>query len=192
MGESKLEPRSEEELMAAWVGGERRAFDELFALLAPRVHGFFLRSFAPAVADDLLQATFLKLHRARAEFRPGARLRPWLFTIAARVRLDELRRLYRLPESAGQEELERVEDEKANPEAPGALDGDVRERVRAAVAALPESQRAIVHLHRFEGLSFPEIARAIGSTEGAVKLRAFRAYEKLRLLLAVVAPAGSR
>ena len=177
--------------MAAYVAGERRAFDELFNRLAPRVHGFFLRSFSEAVADDLMQTTFLKLHRARADFRSGATVRPWLFAIAARVRLDELRRKYQLPESAGEEELARAEDGQANPDRSGVLDGDVRDRVRAAVSSLPESQRVIVHLHRFEGLTFPEIARALGVTEGAVKLRAFRAYEKLRQALADIAPEGA-
>lgn len=174
--------------MAAYVAGDRRAFDELFGRLAPRVHGFFRRSFTEAVADDLLQVTFLKLHRARADFRPEARVRPWLFAIAARVRLDELRRLYRLPESAGEEELARVADERTDPERAGAVGRDLRDRVRAAVDMLPESQRVIVHLHRFEGLTFPEIARALSTTEGAVKLRAFRAYEKLRGFLADLAP----
>jgi len=177
--------------MAAYVAGDRRAFTELFNRLAPRVHGFFLRSFSPAVADDLLQTTFLKVHRARGEFREGARLRPWLFAIAARVRLDELRRHYRLPESASEEELARVEDTRPDPAAALEEASDVRDRVRRAVEQLPESQRAIVHLHRFEGLTFPEIAQALSTTEGAVKLRAFRAYEKLRAQLGDLAPEGA-
>jgi RNA polymerase sigma-70 factor (ECF subfamily) len=177
--------------MAAYVAGDRRAFTDLFNRLAPRVHGFFLRSFPGAVADDLLQTTFLKVHRARRDFREGSRLRPWLFAIAARVRLDELRRRYRLPEAAGEEELARVEDQRPDPAVALEEASDVRDRVRRAVDQLPESQRAIVHLHRFEGLTFPEIAQALSTTEGAVKLRAFRAYEKLRALLADLSPEGA-
>jgi RNA polymerase sigma-70 factor (ECF subfamily) len=60
----------------------------------------------------------------------------------------------------------------------------VIDRVRAAVDALPESQRVIVHLHRYEGLTFAEIAGSLATTEGAVKLRAFRAYGRLRKQLA--------
>jgi len=56
-------------------------------------------------------------------------------------------------------------------------------RVRAAVDQLPETQRVVVHLNRFEGLTFVQIAHVLGTTEGAVKLRAFRAYERLRQLL---------
>ena len=56
-------------------------------------------------------------------------------------------------------------------------------RVRHAVDQLPETQRVVVHLNRFEGMTFLEIAQVLGITEGAVKLRAFRAYETLRKLL---------
>jgi RNA polymerase sigma-70 factor (ECF subfamily) len=169
---------TDEELMSAWVAGDARAFEQLFARLAPRVHGFFLRSFRDeAVADDLLQVTFMKVHRAREQFRPGLRLAPWLFAVAARVRVDELRRRLRLPEDADEEAI-------ANAEDPGTddppLDTDVRDAVRAALDALPESQRTVIHLHRYEGMTFPEIAGVLGTSAGAVKLRAFRGYETLR------------
>ena len=83
-------------------------------------------------------------------------------------------------------------DERASAEAPpsgeDAVDASDRAaRVRAALAELPESQRVVVVLHRYEGLTFGEIARALGTTEGAVKLRAFRAYERLRVRLAPLA-----
>jgi RNA polymerase sigma-70 factor (ECF subfamily) len=179
------ESQTEEALMAAYVAGDKRAFGELFARLGPRVHGFFMRAFGnTAVADDLLQTTFLKLHRARADYRPDLPLRPWVFAIAARVRTDELRRRYRLAEDAGDDELDAAAEAQAREQLAGAAaDGqrdDLVASVRRAVDALPESQRLVVHLHRYEGMTFPEIARVLGTTEGAVKLRAFRAYERLR------------
>jgi RNA polymerase sigma-70 factor (ECF subfamily) len=129
------------------------------------------------VADDLLQVTFMKIHRARHQYRPGLKLAPWLFAVAARVRLDELRRRLRLPEDADEEAVARAEAESA---ADPPLDPDLRRAVRAALEALPESQRTVIHLHRYEGLSFAEIAEVLGTTPGAVKLRAFRGYEVLR------------
>src|ERR1700759_2253501 len=92
---------TDEQLMSAYVAGDARAFEELFARLAPRVHGFFLRSFREsAVADDLLQVTFMKVHRARKQYRSDLKVAPWLFAVAARVRLDELRKRLRLREDA--------------------------------------------------------------------------------------------
>lgn len=169
---------TDEELMSAYAAGDARAFETLFARLAPRVHGFFLRSFRdPGVADDLLQVTFMKVHRARAQFRPELKLLPWLFAVAARVRLDELRRRLRLPEDAGEDAIERADEQAPRDPLP---DTELRDAVRAALDALPESQRAVIHLHRYEGMTFSEIARVLGTTPGAAKLRAFRGYETLR------------
>jgi RNA polymerase sigma factor (sigma-70 family) len=182
------EVRSDEMLMAAYASGDRRAFEALFARLAPRLHRFFRRSFgAEATADDLLQQTFLKLHRARATYRADLKVAPWAFAIAARVRLDEFRRRKRLAEDGDEETLARAEEAQAVTAAEagrGAIDGDTAELVRRAVEELPESQRVIIHLNRFEGMTFAEIAGVLGSTEGAVKLRAFRAYGTLRSKLA--------
>jgi RNA polymerase sigma-70 factor (ECF subfamily) len=171
--------------MTAYRAGDARAFERLYALLGPRLHGFFMRSFNNrAVADDLLQTTMLKMHRARADFRDGLRVRPWVFSIAARVRLDEYRKRRRTSEELDEERLAQAEEsqELARDEAAvGNVDAaDRAGQVRAALAALPESQRVVIHLHRFEGMTFGEIATALGTSEGAVKLRAFRAYEQLR------------
>jgi RNA polymerase sigma-70 factor (ECF subfamily) len=175
-------PSTDEELMARYADGDRRSFEQIFARWAPRLHGFLFRvSGVSADADDLLQATFLKVHRARKSFRPEMRLRPWLFSIAARVRIDEARRRVRHPSGADLEQAEQIA-------APGEEDPTVRSErsvaVLAALAQLRDSQREVIHLHRFEQMSFAEIAALLGTSEGAVKLRAFRGYEKLREVLA--------
>jgi RNA polymerase sigma factor (sigma-70 family) len=178
---------TEEALMAAYRAGDRQAFEQLYQQLGPRLHGFFMRSFNnAAVADDLLQTTLLKVHRARADFRGDLKLRPWVFAIAARVRLDEYRRRKHVTEELDEERLASSEEDGPAPDDAVAArvdEGDRAAQVRAALAALPESQRVIIHLHRFEGMSFAEIATSLGTTEGAVKLRAFRGYERLRKAL---------
>jgi RNA polymerase sigma-70 factor (ECF subfamily) len=181
---------NEETLMAAYVAGDGRAFEQLFARLAPRLHRFFQRSFrSEATADDLLQTTFLKLHRARDTYKPDMRVAPWAFAIAARVRLDEFRKRKRLAEDGDEEALARADEARAaETHDEGGLDGDAADAVRRAVDALPESQRVVIHLNRFEGMTFAEIARVLGTTEGAIKLRAFRAYGALRQSLAALAP----
>jgi RNA polymerase sigma-70 factor, ECF subfamily len=180
--------RSDEALMRAYVAGDGAAFVRLFARLAPQIHRFFVRSFrSPQVADDLLQTTFLKLHRARRDYDPQKPLRPWVFTIAARVRLDELRQRYGTNEHADEETLSRALDERgARDSRDAAASAEVVDAVRAALDRLPEAQRVVVHLHRYQGMTFGEIAAVLGTTEGAVKLRAFRAYDRLRRELAGV------
>jgi RNA polymerase sigma-70 factor (ECF subfamily) len=178
---------SEEALMQGYVEGDVRSFQRLFESLAPPLQAFFVRSIRDrSVADDLVQTTFLKLHRARRLWRRGARLRPWVFGIAARVRVDWLRAQGRAP-------AESLDDEGApvpeSPLDPGAelWARERSERLHAALDALAEPQRIVVHLHRFEGLAFAEIGAVLGISEGAAKLRAFRGYEELRRRLADLA-----
>src|SRR5262249_10565286 len=151
-----------------------------FQRWAPRIRGFFMRAVSDVqTADDLLQVTFLKVHRARGNFRSDRSLRAWLFTIAANVLHDEQRRRRHAP-------MARAEQEETMAETMADDHGcllESRERVdalRAALQQLPASQRMVLHLHRFEQISFAQIARVLGITECAVKLRAFRAYEVLR------------
>ena len=171
--------------MAAYVAGDQRAFARLFARVAPKVHAFFLRSFRDeSVADELMQTTFLRVHRARTSYRPELPLRPWLFTIAAHIRRDEWRRRYRVPESGGEEALFAADQAAA---VSAARDREAAQDrysdVLAALDALPEMHRTILQLHRYEGMTYVEIAKVLGSTPGAVRQHAFRAYENLRRML---------
>jgi RNA polymerase sigma-70 factor (ECF subfamily) len=136
------------------------------------------------VVEDLVQTTFLQIHRARASYRPELPLRSWIFTIAAAVRSDELRRRYRRLAQASGAELEHAISEEPATAASRWLEGIDRsvkaEDVRAALDRLPESLRVVVHLHCYQELTFEQIAEMLSTTPGAVRTRASRAYERLR------------
>ncbi len=185
--------RREQKLMARYAEGDGDAFRQLFALLAPKVRAFFLRSFIdPTVADDLTQTTFLKLHRARATYSADRPLAPWVFTIAASVRRDELRRRYRLPPHVGDAELEKIVSRQLRERTPNPEPADEIEAVRAAIQRLPESQRAVLHLHCTEELTFEQIAHRLQTSPGAVRVRASRAYERLRQVLSRMTTSRSK
>lgn len=161
--------------MAAHVAGDRAAFARLFERWSPRLRQLFVRGgLRGDDANDLVQQSFLHLHRARADFRPGSALRPWLYTIALNLRRQFMRRLGRKPEHEF--------DEAAvdPPEVADATDGLDDHHVRRALASLPDSQREVIMLHWFEGLTFREVAEVVGATPTAVKVRAHRGYAKLR------------
>ena len=177
--------------MQAYVEGDVEAFQRLFESLAPSLHAFFVRSAGNAsVAEDLMQTTFLKIHGARRLWKRGERLRPWVFSIAAHVRVDWFRSQGRLPTETLDEESLSAPHPSSYPSA-GILDRERSERVHVALDSLTEPQRVVVHLHRFEGLGFAEIGRILGISEGAAKLRAFRAYEELRKRLGDLVEEGS-
>ncbi|MCB9666042.1 MAG: sigma-70 family RNA polymerase sigma factor [Alphaproteobacteria bacterium] len=165
--------------MTAYVTqDDRAAFEALFQRYADRVLGTFRRAgLSEPHARDLLQTTFLHVHRARKDFRLDGRFRPWLFAIAMNVRREHFRRLSRKPEAQLDPELHR--EPAVGPDTSTAAD----RLVRRALLQLPDSQREVILLHWYEGLSFPEVAEIVGASHAAVKVRAHRGYEKLRSLL---------
>ena len=174
---------SDEELMAAYVAGDQRAFRQLFDRYSQVLFRLVRRRLrSDDEAMDIVQQTLLNMHRARRDFRGGSRLRPWLFTIAMNLVREHYRKLGRrkeqaLPESDGSAYEPRVE-----PETP-LEDGQSRERVRRAVASLPDSQREVIELHWYEELPYEEIAQILGASVGAVRVRAHRGYTQLRAIL---------
>ena len=180
---------SDEELMAAYLAGDQGAFRALFERYAPRVLRLMQRGRPnDPEAPDLVQQTFLQLHRARRDFRRGARLRPWLFTIAANCKRDHCRRAGR----------RREEPTDVEPTAPGAgpVNGIAQRQtageVRAALDALPTGQREVIELHWFAELSFAEVAESLGLKLSAAKVRAHRGYGRLRQILGDVATGERR
>jgi len=173
--------KTDEELFLAYVTGDVAAFDTLFMRWAPRLTRLFSRAiFRSDVVHELVQQTFLQLHRARNDFRLGAELRPWLVTIALNLRRQYIRRAVRSRETAPLK-IERPTDE-ANAEQRLAA----RERahkLNLALSQLPPETRDIIELHWYEDMTYPEIAAIVGASPTAVKVRAHRAYKKLKKML---------
>jgi RNA polymerase sigma-70 factor, ECF subfamily len=175
--------------MDRYARGEDSAFQELYRRGAPRLRGFLLRLCGDAaLADDLAQEAFLRVHRARGNFDPGAAALPWIFAIARNVFLDHARhpRVRRAASDSRAGPGAAPPEREAPPDTKGdeALIGsEMLAIVRATLARLPILQREAFILIRFEGLSVNEAAQVLGATEGAVKIRAFRAYEALRAAL---------
>lgn len=166
--------------MARFCSGDSAAFEALYRRYAGLLHGYLTRLVrSPSAADDAVQLTFASVIRSRGRFTPGARVKPWLYAIATNAARDQFRR-------GRGEELSTPEQlgAWAEPVQPGVHDHGLEQRVRRALEALPPAQREAILLHRWEGLSFAEIAEVVGVSETAAKVRAHRGYERLRELLA--------
>nr|HEX4317891.1 RNA polymerase sigma factor [Kofleriaceae bacterium] len=176
------------DLMARYCDGDATAFRELYAAVAPRLLGYLVKmARSRAVADDLLQHTFLKVHRARAAYVRGADPVPWIYAIAHRTFLDEARRVARGKERAAGDDVPEVAagitGESDDRRDDARADLDLAGVAMAALAELPEQQREAVVLTKLEGKTVAEAAEIAGTTVGAMKVRAHRGYEALRRLL---------
>jgi RNA polymerase sigma-70 factor (ECF subfamily) len=171
--------QSDEELMAAYVSGDATAFRELFERHATPLERYLLRDLSDRdQARDLVQQTFLQLHRARLDFDPKQRLKPWLYTIALNLKREHFRRRKRRPERPDAEAAERLPES-----ARGQRQADARQSLGWALAHIPADQREVIELHWLAGLSFGELATSLGISVAAAKVRAHRGYLRLRELL---------
>ena len=168
--------------MDRYARGEDAAFAELYDLLGPRIEAFLMRRTRDrAQAEDLVQQTFLHIHRARQHFAPGAAVMPWAFAIARRLVIDKFRHTQRQPALVNLEEIAELPPGAFVP-APDELVGMRRltQRVELELGELPESYRLVFELIQLDGLSMAEAAEVLGTSIPAVKMRAHRVYEALR------------
>lgn len=178
--------RPEDVAMDRYAMGDESALAIVYDAVAPRLYGFLVkRTRNDSLAEDLLQLTFLHIHRARGSFAAGSAVAPWAFAIARRLMIDAARSRTR----ARRHFAETSADDA--PEVPD-LSGDVEqhavarelgERAAVELAKLPENQRQAFELVRIEGLTLAEAAELLGTTVSAVKLRAHRAYKALGIAL---------
>jgi RNA polymerase sigma factor (sigma-70 family) len=181
------------EVMARYCQGDAAAFHRLYQQLAPRLLAYLMGLVRDkAAAEDILQVTFLKIHEARAIYVIGANPIPWMYTIAHRTCLDELRKRKRSPVQLTKDgtldaepaadltglSSEARDDEASRPDAVSAAGA------LAALDRLPENQRQALLLTKVHGRSTAEAAMIAGTTQGAIKQRAHRAYVTLREMLA--------
>jgi RNA polymerase sigma-70 factor, ECF subfamily len=179
--------RNLEILMARYQAGDFAAATELIETVSPQLYRFFaVQVTSRPDAADLLQETWLRIHKVRHTYRPGEPVLPWFYAIARYVRVDHYRKTLR--SSARTQTLEQMAQTAATP----TRDTSEAESLRALLAVLPDSQREVIELLKVEGLSLEEVARATSTSVGSVKQKAHRAYQKLRKALIVPGVGTSR
>ena len=135
-------------------------------------------------AQDLLQETLLRAHRALTRLGPGANVRAWLYRVATNTSLNHLRS--RARERRMLERHAREADGAHHPDTDGRAEQTERQRVALwnAVAALPERQRQAVTLRVADELEYAEIAQRLGCTPEAARANVYQATKRLRLEVA--------
>jgi RNA polymerase sigma-70 factor (ECF subfamily) len=170
-------PLELDRLMERYQQADPDAPHALVVALSPALLRFFRSQLASQQqADDLLQETWMRIHRVRHTYRPGEPVLRWVYAIARRVRIDGYRRERRI--TVHEIAMDVLPEPPAQVEQRGPLPA-----FGELVAELPDSQREVLTLLKVGGLSLEEVARATSSTVGAVKQMAHRGYQRLRDLL---------
>ncbi|WP_159792752.1 RNA polymerase sigma factor [Puerhibacterium puerhi] len=168
-------PLLEADLVARARAGDAAAFDVLVRRHRDRLYGVALRMTGdPEDAQDVVQDALEHAWRAVPRFRQDARLSTWL----VRIVINRCRDLRRARPQAAVPPDDTLADAGTPLEA--VVEGRGRQdAVVAAIARLPFDQRAALVLHTFDGRSQAEVARLLGTTESAVKVRIHRARRAL-------------
>jgi len=169
---------SDEQLMLQLAEGHQKAAAELYDRYHAKVYGYFVRMTTDREASqDLTQNVFLKVIRYAGSWKDDKVFAYWLFRIARNVLVDFYRGAKRFYDLDEQPEIAHrdMEDSVRSSEA-----RESYELLLDAMTQLPPGYRELIEMNRFQGFSYKEIAATIDSNENAVKVKTFRAIQKLK------------
>jgi RNA polymerase sigma-70 factor (ECF subfamily) len=176
-------------LMLQTKAGDQEGFNLLVLRYRNELVGYLARMVLNhAVAEELAQETFLRAYRSRHTYEPSARFKTWLYAIGMRLALNWIRDTRRKRRC---EPLEGIFIDGRPREFPDptpladavVMRSDKARAVQKALANLPERQRMVVIMHKYQDLTYEEIAEVLGCSQQAVKSLLFRAHSALRELL---------
>ncbi len=191
MGTSTAPLDFDTQLMTAAQRGD----DTSFSLLVDRhrtqlIHHLSRLVQNPAVAEELAQDVFLRIHRSRQKWTPSAKFTTWLFRISTNVAYNHFRDQRHHNRNLSLDSETSSSGRKRDfaqplPSVEQSLLQDVHvQQIRHAIDSLPWKQRNAVLMHKYEELDYAHISEVLGCTQSAVKALMFRAYQSLREQLA--------
>lgn len=176
----RLSDPTDEDLLAAFVAGDERAFATLVQRYQRRVHGICYRYFGdPGDAEDAAQDAFLTLYRRAETFRGGSAFSTWMYRVTTNACNDIARKRSRRPRKA--EAV--VEDLPLADPRDGTGQVLLQLELREALLQLEPDHREAVIGHTVEGRPYHEIAEQAGVAVGTIKSRVHRGHAKLAAIL---------
>jgi RNA polymerase sigma-70 factor, ECF subfamily len=169
------------DLLRRFALGEIDAFETLVRQFQGDIYGWIVRIVRDqSIAEDLSVETLWRIYRARQQFRPDGNFAAWARRIATNLALDHLRRK--------RSEQSLLAEPAAVPPPDHLLQREMREKIQQAFRRLPAKLQVAATLALVEEQPYDEIADALGTSIGAVKLRVFRAVRILRKQLKQLGP----
>ncbi len=161
------------DLLRRFALGEIDAFETLVRQFQGDIYAWIVCIVRdPGIAEDLTVETLWRIYRARQQFRPDGNFAAWARRIATNLALDHLRR--KRPEQS------LLAEPAGAPRSDHLLQRETREKIQQAFRRLPAKLQVAATLALVEEQPYDEIADALGTSVGAVKLRVFRAVRILR------------
>jgi RNA polymerase sigma-70 factor (ECF subfamily) len=193
LGRPSIKETDDSSVVAAYLDGNRRAFDELVARYQRRLLNFVYRTIGDRErAEDLVQEVFIRVHRHLARFDQSKKFSTWIYTIASNLAKNELRNRSRSPLvlfqtikknwEADHRPLQ-FEDRHQRPD-DLYRKRHLRELVEWSVNQLPEHHRVVFVLRELEGKTYEEIADITDCNLGTVKSRLNRARNRFAQVIA--------
>lgn len=182
MSESSREADAQVDLalIARWQRGDQRAATEIVERHAQALARFAVTHGVRGVVDEVVQDAFVRAFNSLGSFRADSSLRTWLFTILKRLVLDRQRAERRARPQVELDEGHAVQEFDA---LDGIVADEAMQRVRQAVARLSPMQREVFVLRVSEGLPYTDIAKVVGSTEGACRVHYHNAMRAVKEFL---------
>jgi RNA polymerase sigma-70 factor (ECF subfamily) len=174
------------ELVEAARGGDREAFRTLFERYNRRAYALALGIVRqPDDALDVVQEAFIKAHKHLDRFEGTSSFYTWLYRIIMNLAIDLLRKRKRVTELA-----EDSDEAGLLPQLLGGnpgralMDKEIRARIDAALAELSDNHRTVLVMRELEGLTYEEMAKAMGCSKGTIMSRLFHARKNMQRQLA--------
>ena len=165
------------ELIQRWKNGDQRAATSLVERHAPALARFAASQGARQDIDELVQDTFVRAFNSIDGFRGDSSFRTWLLTIERRLMLDRRRSEKRRPDKV---EIQEGDASTQFDALDGMVADEARKRLTEAVTKLSPTQREVFTLRVAEGMSYKEIADAVGTTEGAARVHYHNAMRAVK------------
>ena len=173
----------ENEIIAGFRAGDLRAYEQVYALNAPRVYRFAYHLLGNREeAEDIRQETFVRAFQAFHRFRNDASLQTWLLKICANLCRDKIKSWDRrnvkynsaeVPDEKGENTVSQDPAEQLNTK-------ETNRIIMSTLETMPVSHREVIVMREFEELSYEQMATILSCSAASAKLRVFRARKCLR------------
>lgn len=187
----KVEGSTDSDLLKAFREGDEAAFVQLYKQRHLEIYRYILHFVRgdEALAADIFQDTFIKVHNHLASLCEDGNVRAWMYAVARNTCINNLKRENR-EVRLGEHHSEIRESDSSRPDMVMHRN-HLYQELDSAIAGLPENQREAILLREFEGLTYSEIAKATRTNVGVVRQRLWRAKQSLRNSLAGFFPGSS-